>query len=787
VPDFTFESFTLDGQVCRVNLPSHPLYGVQPHVSMSASRSLRADLHAAELLEAMHQDDWEGDDPGFDRLYHISKLHRIMPRPPRGITRARSPEGGLREECLGLGADGGVFLQWHSAFYPPTEEEAADTQPSIVFNRDCIATMRAHQKACAALVHGADADADADEDEDEDDDPELTWSAVSTSSFLAPDSSLAEQHHLVEAALHEPRLAPFFVRARPAMAFLDLPVIFEYPLRVGLEPESAFPLAPDTLIAGRYLIVKQIGEAAFSRAVEVLDLACQRRLCLKVMNNQKDLVDQCLDEAKLLRLLNQHDPRDAFHIIRMRSAFYFKEHLFLGSELLGANLHDAAQIVSDPKTPAATHRLRGNQYFCLKTVRRIARQLLVALWYLRCFGVLHCDLKPENVLMQDWATARVKLIDFGSASFLHDSLVTYIQSRSYRAPEVILGLPCLLPSALDMWSLGCVLYELYAKKVLFSSRALPIILARMHALLGPVPADMIQASRYGPRYYRAVPVPLPPGLAHLGANALIFQIFQRRPAHGAQTRNTAWSRFAPPEDESPEEARVRALREEEEWVPLDTTRGPHDEEDEATCEEALLDPRPSSLLQRVLATARAQQAVARAAGCEDDGVLTVDGAGEPTSRPPFDPLSTVGALLTCHPTLWPGHKLRPRDWADDTPARIEQFMRRRRVTSAPGIERTRRAHADGQPTPGLDPIALADVLCGTPVTDEEFPANPAFARPQFFGTHHPANLPPHESPALFANFLAQLLRYRPEDRPTPEQALLHPFLWPVDEDEEWDL
>jgi serine/threonine protein kinase len=72
-------------------------------------------------------------------------------------------------------------------------------------------------------------------------------------------------------------------------------------------------------------------------------------------------------------------------------------------------------------------------------------------------------------------------------------------------------------------------------------------------------------------------------------------------------------------------------------------------------------------------------------------------------------------------------------------------------------------------------------------TDAAFAGNPAAPRPQFFGAQHPAGQPAHESPALFANFLSQLLRYDPLERPTPEQALLHPFLWPVHDDEEWDL
>lgn len=51
------------------------------------------------------------------------------------------------------------------------------------------------------------------------------------------------------------------------------------------------------------------------------------------------------------------------------------------------------------------------------------------------------------------------MIDFGSSCFIGDELSTYVQSRSYRAPEVILGLP--YGQSIDLWSIGCILAELF--------------------------------------------------------------------------------------------------------------------------------------------------------------------------------------------------------------------------------------------------------------------------------------------------------------------------------------
>jgi serine/threonine protein kinase len=59
----------------------------------------------------------------------------------------------------------------------------------------------------------------------------------------------------------------------------------------------------------------------------------------------------------------------------------------------------------------------------------------------------------------------VKVIDLGSSCFITDHLSSYVQSRSYRAPEVILGLP--YGQKIDIWSLGCILAELATGYVLF--------------------------------------------------------------------------------------------------------------------------------------------------------------------------------------------------------------------------------------------------------------------------------------------------------------------------------
>ena len=90
---------------------------------------------------------------------------------------------------------------------------------------------------------------------------------------------------------------------------------------------------------------------------------------------------------------------------------------------------------------------------------QISKQVLEALEYTHSLRLVHCDLKPENILVKSYSRAQVKVIDFGSSCFEDDHLSTYVQSRSYRAPEVMLGCP--YDNKIDIWSLGCIIAELW--------------------------------------------------------------------------------------------------------------------------------------------------------------------------------------------------------------------------------------------------------------------------------------------------------------------------------------
>jgi len=260
--------------------------------------------------------------------------------------------------------------------------------------------------------------------------------------------------------------------------------------RTGFEENKNFPIRLHSLIASRYQVKEYLGSAAFSKAVQCLDLHTGEMVCIKIIKNNKDFFDQSLDEIKLLRYMRKHDPRDEHHVLRMYDYFYHREHLFLVCELLRDNLYEFSRFNRDSG---------GERYFQLPRLRRIAKQCLEALVFVHRLGLIHCDLKPENILIQSYSRCEVKVIDFGSSCFTTDHLSSYVQSRSYRAPEVVLGLG--YGQKIDLWSLGAILAELHTGYVLFQNDSLATMLARIVGILGPFPQRMLERGRHTHKFF----------------------------------------------------------------------------------------------------------------------------------------------------------------------------------------------------------------------------------------------------------------------------------------------
>lgn len=213
-----------------------------------------------------------------------------------------------------------------------------------------------------------------------------------------------------------------------------------------------------------------LGSGTFGQVVKCQNIKTKELIALKVIKNKPAYYNQSLIEVEILDQINTHfDPRGTHHIVRMKDSFVFRNHLCIGFEILSVNLYEL---------------IKQNQYRGLSTnlIRIFVRQILDALTILKKAKLIHCDLKPENILLQTLESPLIKVIDLGSACHENQTVYTYIQSRFYRSPEVLLGLP--YTGSIDVWSLGCIAAELFLGLPLFPGTSEYNQISRIVELLG---------------------------------------------------------------------------------------------------------------------------------------------------------------------------------------------------------------------------------------------------------------------------------------------------------------
>jgi CDC-like kinase len=250
------------------------------------------------------------------------------------------------------------------------------------------------------------------------------------------------------------------------------------------------------VIQSRYKILATLGEGTFGRVVKVKDSETDQVMALKVIKN----VEKYREAAKLeINALEKLADKNAAHhlCVRILDWFDYHGHTCIAFEMLGLSVFDF---------------LRENNYepYPMEQVRHIAYQLCYSVKFLHDNKLTHTDLKPENILFvnSDYSTSfntrknreirRVKntetrLIDFGSATFDHEHHSTIVSTRHYRAPEVILELGWAQPC--DVWSIGCIMFELYLGITLFQTHDNREHLAMMERILGTVPYRMARKSK----------------------------------------------------------------------------------------------------------------------------------------------------------------------------------------------------------------------------------------------------------------------------------------------------
>ncbi|EDO46144.1 predicted protein [Nematostella vectensis] len=246
------------------------------------------------------------------------------------------------------------------------------------------------------------------------------------------------------------------------------------------DEQGSYIHVPKDHIAYRYEVLKIIGKGSFGQVVKALDHKTNTHVALKMVRNEKRFHRQAQEEIRILEHLKKQDKDNTHNIIHMLEHFTFRNHVCMTFELLSMNLYELIK----------KNKFQG---FSLPLVRKFAHSILQCLDALHKNRIIHCDLKPENILLKQQGRSGIKVIDFGSSCYEHQRIYTYIQSRFYRAPEVILGARYGMP--IDMWSFGCILAELLTGYPLFPGEDEGDQLACNMELLGYIPEKLRETSK----------------------------------------------------------------------------------------------------------------------------------------------------------------------------------------------------------------------------------------------------------------------------------------------------
>uniref|UniRef100_A0A3B5AYG4 Protein kinase domain-containing protein n=1 Tax=Stegastes partitus TaxID=144197 RepID=A0A3B5AYG4_9TELE len=233
-----------------------------------------------------------------------------------------------------------------------------------------------------------------------------------------------------------------------------------------------------------------VGQGSFGMVAKCRNTETNNSVAVKVIRGTEDFVDSAISEIAALKRLRCLDS-DTCNIVQWNGFFFDKENICIAFELLDQSLR---------------YYLQEEKSWGLSVgeLRPILHQVATALSHLHSIGVVHMDLKPDNIMIVDrhQHPLKVKLIDFGlahpvSALKQGDSMGTLW----YFAPEMLLGVP--FDESIDMWALGLIMAELAMGCTLYPGEVEYDVLRFIVETQGQPPDDVLDRGMYTEAYFYA--------------------------------------------------------------------------------------------------------------------------------------------------------------------------------------------------------------------------------------------------------------------------------------------
>lgn len=286
----------------------------------------------------------------------------------------------------------------------------------------------------------------------------------------------------------------------------------------------------DVFGGNRFVVEQLLGQGTFGKVLKCYDIASSaatesqthawnstgsmqpKYVAVKVIRAIDRYREAAKTELRVLQAILENDPHGQYQCLILQECFDYKNHICIVTDLLGKSVYDFMCANGVARFPGSH-------------VQAMAKQLIRSVCFLHDLGIIHTDLKPENVLLCDETSVEknlplnvvrsmsarrkeasggkrkfltnpeIKIIDFGSAVFHNEYHPPVISTRHYRAPEIVLGLGWSFPC--DVWSIACVLVELVTGESLYPIHENLEHMAMMQRINGePFPPKIVEKMFY---------------------------------------------------------------------------------------------------------------------------------------------------------------------------------------------------------------------------------------------------------------------------------------------------
>ncbi len=258
------------------------------------------------------------------------------------------------------------------------------------------------------------------------------------------------------------------------------------------DKDGHYKIDENSNFADRYIIKKLLGQGTFGKVISAFDKISKKNVAIKIIRSIQKYRDASKIEIRILSTLFKNDSNNNYNCIHLKRCFDYRKHICIVTDLLGVSVF---------------YFLKSNNYlpFCGSHIQSMSKQLIRSVCFLHDLNLIHTDLKPENILLVSSDSNKIPytptikrknqperfkkllkntsicLIDFGSAIFEDEYHSSVVSTRHYRAPEIVLGTGW--NHQCDMWSIGCILVELFTGDALFQTHDNLEHLALMETIL----------------------------------------------------------------------------------------------------------------------------------------------------------------------------------------------------------------------------------------------------------------------------------------------------------------